>query len=82
MVPYSVEEVYWFKCENLEPLWDNLGLTLRNNFFLDCHEARGPIYLMFVSLDLLTTLKRGVIASKGTIYLYPSSFLGIFLALS
>ena len=58
-------------------LWENLRLTLRADFLafsLVCIKAMEPIYLMSVSLAVLTTLKGLVVASRLAMILQSSLF--------
>ena len=58
--------------------WDNLGLTLKSDllpFFFACTEARDPISLVFVSLDMFNTLKGLAMVYKPTVTLQLYWFL-------
>ena len=65
--------------EGLGSFWYNLGLKLiaySLTLFIDRHEARELIYLISVSFDMFTTLKRLAMVSSTDITIQLYLFLG------
>ena len=65
MTSSDIGGISWFGGVGLEPLWHNYGSTLRSDFphFLGCCEAKYSIFLIYLSIDILTTLEGLAIAS-------------------